>query len=59
MNLFIVYELDTGSQDLNSDLILKDCLFWGVKLARNADPDKCFYSAYGIGFYFCSEFSLP
>ena len=37
---FIVYELDTWSQDLNSDFISKDCLFGGVKLPKNADPDK-------------------
>ena len=36
---FIVSELDTWSQDLNSDYILKDCLFGGFKLAENADPD--------------------
>ena len=55
---FIVYELDTWSQDLNSDFTLKYCLFGGVKLAKNADPDKYVYSRYGIGFNSCSEFSL-
>ena len=39
MNFFIGYELDTWSRDLNSDFTLKDCLFGGVKLAENADPD--------------------
>ena len=29
---------------------LKDCLFGGVKLAKNADPDKYVYSGYGIVF---------
>ena len=27
-------------RDLNSDVILKNCLFWGVKLAKNADLGK-------------------
>ena len=42
-----------------SDFTLKYCLFGGVKLAKNADPDKYIYSGYGIGFDFRSEFSLP
>ena len=40
MIFFIVYKLDTCPRDLNSDFTLKDCLFGGVKLAKNADPDK-------------------
>ena len=40
INFLTVYELDTWSQDLNSDFSLKDCLFGGNKLAKNADPDK-------------------
>ena len=55
---FVVYELDTWSRDLNSDFTLKDCLFGGVKLAKNTDPDKYVYSGYGIGFDSRSEFSL-
>ena len=56
MNFFIVYELDTWSRDLNSDFILKDYLFGGVKLAKNADPDKYIHTGYGIGFDSRSEF---
>ena len=37
------YELDTLSQDSNSDFTEKDCLFGGVTLAKNADPDKYIY----------------
>ena len=40
INYFIISELDTWSQDLNSDFTLKDCLFGDVKLATNADPGK-------------------
>ena len=29
---------------------LKDSLFEGFKLAKNADPDNYVYSGYGIGF---------
>ena len=36
----IVHELDISSRDLNSDFISKDYLFEGVKLPKNADPDK-------------------
>ena len=34
-------------------------LFRSVKLTKYADPDKCKYSGYGIGFDSRSEFSLP
>ena len=40
INLLIVHEIDTWLRDLNSDFTLKDCLFGGVKLAKNVDPDK-------------------
>ena len=50
INCFIVYELDTWSRDLNSDFNLKDCLFGGCKLAKNADPYKYVYSGYSIEF---------
>ena len=59
VNLFIAYELDTWSRDLNTDFTLKDFLFRAVKLTKNADPDKYKYSCYRIGFDSHSEFSLP
>ena len=37
--MYIVYELDAWSRDLNY-FTLKDWLFGGVKLAKNADSDK-------------------
>ena len=58
MNLFIVYELDTWSQDLSADFALKDWLFGSVKLTKNADPNKYQYSGYGIGFDSRSIFSV-
>ena len=36
-----------------------NCLFGGVKLAKNDDWDKYVYNSYGIGFDSRSEFSLP
>ena len=33
-------------------------MFGGVKLAKNADPDKYVYSGYGIRFNFRTELSL-
>ena len=50
--------------NVNFDFTLKDCLFGGVKLAKNVDPDKLvyilvIYTGCGIGFDLRSEFSLP
>ena len=44
VNLYILYELDIWSKDLNTGLILGNRLFGAVKLAENADSDKCGYS---------------
>ena len=57
VDLFLVYELDRWSQDLNADSTIKDCWLGAVKLTENADPDKCSYSGYGIGFDYRSLFS--
>ena len=56
IHFFIIYKLDTGSRDLNTDFTLKDCLFGGAKLAKNNDQDKFVYTGYGIGFSTRSEF---
>lgn len=32
------------------EIYVKLCLFWGVKLTKNANPDKCSYSGHGVGF---------
>ena len=53
VSLFIVYELDRWLQNVNTDFTLKDCLFGVVKLTKNAGPDKCSFSEYGIGFDSC------
>ena len=54
VNLYIVYELDRWSQDLNVKFTLKDCLFGNV-----TDPNKYSYSRYVIGFDSRSIFSIP
>ena len=57
-NLYISYELDTWSRELNTDFTLGSCFFGAVKLAKNTDPDKCGYSGYGNEFEACSQFLL-
>ena len=37
-------------------MTLDDCLFGAVKLTKNSDTDKYWYSCYGIGFDSCSVF---
>ena len=49
VNIYIFYELGASSFH-NNDPTLKNCLFSGVTLTKNADIDKCGYSGYGIGF---------
>ena len=41
---FVIYKLDRWSQDLKTAFTLKYCLFGGVKLTKNADPDNYSYS---------------
>ena len=48
--IFIIHESGKWSRDLISDFTLKDCLFGGVELAKNDDPDKYVNTGYGIGF---------
>ena len=50
VNLFIVYESDLRSRDLNPAFTLKDFLFGAANFAKTADPEKYCYSEYGIGF---------
>ena len=50
VNLYISYELDTWSRDLNTHFKLDNCLFGAVNLTKNADPDKYGCIDYGTGF---------
>ena len=50
VNLYISYELDQLIRNLNLNFTLDNCLFEAVKLTKNADPDKLWYSSYDIRF---------
>ena len=58
LNLHIVYEINYWSYDLGTSFTLGDSLFWAVKLTKNGDTAKYYYSEYGIGFDAHSPFSL-
>ena len=57
INLYISYEIDTRSRNLNTYFTLGNCLFEAVKLTSNADPDRYGCSGYGNGFDARSQFS--
>ena len=57
VNLFIAFELDTWSENWNTDFTLGGCLFGALKLTMNSDTDKYEYIGYGIGFDSHSDFS--
>ena len=59
INLFALYTLGPQLRNLNTNFTFGNCLFGSIKLIKNANPDKCKYSGYRIGFQSCSEFSLP
>ena len=42
-----------------AEFTLKDCLFGVVKLTENANPNKCSYSGYEIGFDSHTPFLIP
>ena len=44
INLYISYTLGSQLRNLNTSLILSNCLFRSVKLIKNADPDKYKYT---------------
>ena len=58
VNFYIVHELDSWSQHLNTDFNFRGCFLGGVKLNKNADPDKYSYSGYGTGLDTQLEYSL-
>ena len=52
-------EFRIEKRNLNTDFTLGGCLFGGVKLTKNNDPDKYSYSGYDIGSNTCGQYSLP
>ena len=59
VKIYIVYEMNKNENTTSSDPTLKNCLFGGVTLTKNADIDKDKYSGSGIGFDRSSSFSFP
>ena len=58
VNIYIVYELRASSSHTN-DATIKNCLFGGVTLTKNANIDRYRYSGYKIGFDRRGSFSFP
>ena len=50
--------MDSWPRDLDTDFTIVGCLFGGVKLTTNADPDNYVYSGYSIEFDTQIEYSL-
>ena len=48
VSLYISYELDVCSRNLETHFTLGNLFSEAVKLTKNVDPDKCKYSSYGI-----------
>ena len=60
VNIYIVYSL--SQKTINSDDVLKNCLFGATKVTKpgdNTDTDKYIYSGYGLGFDSTGQFSHP
>ena len=58
INLYIVFKIESWPIYTEDALALRNSLFGGVKLNKNLDPDKYFYSGYGISFDIHGTFSL-
>ena len=60
VNIYIVYSL--SQKTINSDNVLKSCLFGATKVTKpgdTTDTDKYIYSGYGLGFDSTGQFSHP
>ena len=49
MNMSIVYEINLWSYNQGANFTLENYLFGAVKLTKNANSNKYFYSGYGTG----------
>ena len=59
-NIYIVYSL--SQKTINSDNVLKNCLFGATKVTKpgdTTDTDKYIYSGYGLGFDSTGQFTHP
>ena len=60
VNIYTVYSL--SQKTINSDNILKNCLFGAIKVTKpgdTTDTDKYIYSGYGLGFDSMGQFTHP
>ena len=60
VNIYIVYSL--SQKTINSDNVLKNCLFGATKVNKSADTtdtDKYIHTGYGLGFDSTGQFSHP
>ena len=60
VNIYIVYSL--SQKTINSDNVLKNCVFGAIKVTKpgdTTDTDKYIYSGYGFGFDSSGQFSHP
>ena len=60
VNICIVYSL--WQKAINSDNVLKNCLFGAIKVTKpgdTTDTDKYIYSGYGFGFDSVGQFTHP
>ena len=55
-NLYIFYDLGIWLRDLSIEFALGNCLFVAVKLTKNADPNKPWYTRACTGFDARSQF---
>ena len=53
VNIYNVYQIILWPYILDTDFALGNSLFGAIKFIKNADPDKCKYSGYGIGIDEC------
>ena len=62
VNIYIVYSYKKNKKTINSDNVLKNCLFGATKVTKpddTTDTDKYIYFGYGLGFGSTSQFTHP
>ena len=57
VNLYIIYKLDTYFRDLKTDFTLNNRFWPAEELSKIANPGRCGYSDYVIGFHAWSQIS--
>ena len=59
VNIYIICK--TSPKTINSNFVLKNCLFGAIKIGNttNSDTYEWQYSCYGVGFYLTGSFTHP